>query len=148
MNRKLRKSHLTKLYHFKGHPLKPIYELPTEDLNSLLFYTSPKGEMIPISSIISISPTTLKTTNATFTINDSAYNNLKDKLTNYEAIKLMYSQTPEYILATKEALKAQLNGYLEPDEADIDDKADDEPELPEQLQQLVAFLSALNSKGH
>lgn len=104
--------------------------------------------MIPISSIISISPTTLKTTNATFTINDNVYDILKDKLTNYEAIKLMYSQTPEYILATKETLKAQLNGYLEPDEADIDDKADDEPEFPEQLQQLVAFLSALNSKGH
>lgn len=102
--------------------------------------------MIPISSIISISPTTLKTTNATFTINDSAYNNLKDKLTNYEAIKLMYSQTPEYILATKEALKAQLDGYLEPDEADIDEKDDDESEFPEQLQQLAAFLSALNAK--
>ena len=104
--------------------------------------------MIAISSIISISPTTLKTTNATFTINDSTYNNLKDKLTNYEAIKLMYSQTPEYVLATKEALKAQLDGYLEPDEADIDDKADDESEFRQGLQQLTAFLSALSSKGY
>ena len=128
--------------------MKPIYELPTEDLNSLLFYTSPKGEMVAISSIISLSPTVLKTANAAFDINDTVYDILKDKLTNYEAIKLMYSQTPEYVLATKEALKAQLNGYLEPDQADIDDKADDESEFPEQLQQLVAFLSALNSKGH
>ena len=136
--------------HFKGHPLKPIYELPTEELNALLFYTSPEGEQIALSSIISVSPTQLKTANASFRINDLTYATIQDKLTNYEAIKLMYSQTPEYILATKEALKAQLDGYLAPDESD-DADIDDEPEaheMPNELQQLVAFLSALNAKGH
>ena len=136
--------------HFKGQPLKPIYELSTEDLNSLLFYTSPEGEQIALSSIISVSPTQLKTANASFRINDLTYATIQDKLTNYEAIKLMYSQTPEYVLATKEALKAQLDGYLAPDESD-DADIDDEPEaheMPNELQQLVAFLSALNAKGH
>lgn len=136
--------------HFKGHLLKPIYELSTEDLNSLLFYTSPEGEQIALSSIISVSPTQLKTANASFRINDLTYATIQDKLTNYEAIKLMYSQTPEYVLATKEALKAQLDGYLAPDESD-DADIDDEPEtheMPNELQQLVAFLSALNAKGH
>ena len=133
--------------HFKGHPLKPIYELPTEELNALLFYTSPEGEQIALSSIISVSPTQLKTANASFRINDLTYATIQDKLINYEAIKLMYSQTPEYVLATKEALKAQLDGYLAPDDADIDDEPETY-EMPNELQQLAAFLSALNSKGH
>lgn len=133
--------------HFKGHLLKPIYELPTEELNALLFYTSPEGEQIALSSIISVSPTQLKTANASFRINDLTYATIQDKLTNYEAIKLMYSQTPEYVLATKEALKAQLDGYLAPDESDIDDEPEAH-EISNELQQLVAFLSALNAKGH
>ncbi len=125
--------------------MKPIHELAPEQLDDLLFYTSPKGTRLPISKITSLSADKVVVGTDTFQISDEIHAILFDKLTTYEGVKLMYAQedlAKQSAKVTKEDLAAQFSEYFEHMDHIVDHIETQAKRVVSNLQQTVNTVSA------
>lgn len=96
--------------------MKPISALTPDEAKELLFYTSPSGAIVPISKIESLSPTTALISGEEYKISPELHAILKDKLTTYEGVKLMYAQDDLAAQAkklTETAFASNFSDYFE-----------------------------------